>query len=62
MRVYGLLDRPANYDHDYDGRPPTGAYGDDPLLAALIRWHPEHMPAELIPKLDRRVSILASAE
>lgn len=51
-----------NYDHDFDGRPPTGAYGDDPLLAALIRWHPEHMPAELIPKLDRRVSILASAE
>jgi len=57
-----LLDRPPNYDHDYDGRPPTGMYGDDPLLAALIRWHPEHMPAELIPKLDRRVSILASAE
>ena len=55
-----LLDRPPNYDHDFDGRPPVG--DDDPLLAALIRWHPEHMPAELIPKLDRRVSILASAE
>jgi len=51
-----------NHDHDYDGRPPVGWHDEDPLLAALIRWHPEHMPAKLIPKLDRRVSILASAE
>jgi len=43
-----LLDRPPNYDHDYDGRPPVG---DDLLLAALICAHPELIPPELIDQL-----------
>ena len=58
-----LLDRPPNYDHDFDGRPPTGAYGDDPLLAALMREHPELIPAELVAReriAPRRESLLAS--
>ena len=46
-----LLDRPPNYDHDFDGRPPVGWHDDDPLLDALIRAHPEHMPTELVDKL-----------
>jgi len=47
-----LLDRPPNYDHDFDGRPPVAWHGDDdPLLALLIRWHPEHIPPELIDQL-----------
>jgi len=57
------LDRTPR-DSDIDGRPPTGSYGDDPLLAALIRAHPELIPQELIVNLAtswRRVSILASA-
>ena len=41
-------DRLPNYDHDYDGRPPVEYDGYDPLLAALIRAHPEMIPAELI--------------
>jgi hypothetical protein len=59
-----LLDRPPNYDHDYDGRPPVGWHDDDPLLERLIRFHPEMIPAELAAKIkaDRgRVTILASA-
>jgi len=43
-----LLDRPPNYDHDFDGRPPVG---DDLLLAALIRVHPELIPQELVVNL-----------
>jgi hypothetical protein len=40
------------HDHDFDGRPPVAWHGDDdPLLELLIRWHPEHMPAELIDRL-----------
>ena len=46
-----LLDRPPNYDHDYDGRPPVGWHDDDPLLDALIRAHPELIPPELIDQL-----------
>jgi len=46
-----LLDRPPNYDHDYDGRPPVGWHDDDPLLEALIRLHPELIPPELIDQL-----------
>jgi len=46
-----LLDRPANYDHDYDGRPPVGWHDDDPLLERLCRFHPEHIPPELIDQL-----------
>lgn len=49
-----LLDRPANYDHDYDGRPPVGWHDDDPLLELLIRLHPEHMPVELVDRLRAR--------
>ena len=49
-----LLDRPPNYDHDYDGRPPVGWHDDDPLLAPLIRSHPEHMPADFITGLNPR--------
>ena len=45
------LPHPANYDHDYDGRPPVGWYNDDPLLELLIRWHPELIPPELIDEL-----------
>ena len=55
---------PLNYDHDYDGRPPVEYDGYDPLLAALIRAHPEMIPVELLEQLAtswRRVSILASA-
>ena len=58
-----LLDRPPNYDHDYDGRPPVG-HDDDPLLERLCRFHPEMIPDELAAKIkaDRgRVTILASA-
>jgi len=40
-----------NHDHDYDGRPPVGMYGDDPMLEALIRQHPELIPPELIDRL-----------
>ena len=40
-----------NPDHDFDGRPPVGWDDYDPLLEALVRWHPEHMPAELVDKL-----------
>ena len=47
-----LLDRPPNYDHDYDGRPPVGHWNDDPLLEALIRLHPELIPQELIDQLN----------
>ena len=39
------------HDHDCDGRPPVGWHDDDPLLAALIRAHPEYIPAELIDQL-----------
>jgi hypothetical protein len=46
---------PSNYNYDYDGRPAVDALitnwrlgSDDPLLARLIRHHPEHIPAELI--------------
>ena len=56
-----LLDRPPNYDHDFDGRPPVG--DDDPLLAALMREHPELIPAELVAReriAPRRASLLAS--
>ena len=50
-----LLDRPANYDHDFDGRPPVAWHGeDDPLLELLIRCHPEHMPVELVDSLRAR--------
>jgi hypothetical protein len=44
-----ILDRPLNYDHDYDGRPPVG--WPDPLLDALVRAHPEMIPAELVDHL-----------
>jgi len=47
-----LLDGPLRQnDHDFDGRPPVGWYDDDPLLELLIRWHPEHIPPELIDQL-----------
>ena len=55
-----LLDRPPNYDHDFDGRPPVG---DDLLLAAVMREHPELIPAELVAReriAPRRASLLAS--
>jgi len=42
-----LLDRPPNYDHDFDGRPPVGWHDDDPLLERLCRYHPERIPDEL---------------
>ena len=32
-------------DSDRDGRPPTGRYGHDSLLDALVREHPEHDPS-----------------
>ena len=49
-----ILDRAANYsprDSDIDGRPPVGWHDDDPLLAALIRAHPNMIPAELVDQL-----------
>ena len=46
-----LLDRPPNYDHDFDGRPPVGWYDDDPLLDALVREHPQLMPKDLLDRL-----------
>ena len=48
-----LLDRPPSYDRDVDGRPPVLHGGYDPLLEALIREHPELIPAELVSKLAR---------
>jgi len=36
-----LLDRPPNYDHDFDGRPPVEFGGCDLLLELLIKHHPE---------------------
>jgi hypothetical protein len=53
-----------NYDHDFDGRPPVAWHGDeDPLLAALVREHPELIPAELVAKLQTRPrsNLLAAA-
>jgi hypothetical protein len=46
-----LLDRPPNYDHDFDGRPPVGHGDDDPMLDALIRAHPELISADLVASL-----------
>lgn len=44
------------HDHDYDGRPPVGHWGDDPLLEALCRAHPELIPLELVNELAKRTS------
>jgi len=48
---------------DVDGRPPVGRYDGDPLLAALIREHPEKIPPELAAKLQTRPrsNLLAAA-
>lgn len=46
-----ILDRPANYDHDFDGRPPVGEYGSDVLLERLCRFHPELIPDDLAVKI-----------
>jgi hypothetical protein len=43
-----LDDLATNYDRDCDGRPPVEHHGYDPLLAALIREHPEKMPSREI--------------
>ena len=32
--------------HEVDGRPATDEHGEDKLLAALMRAHPERIPAE----------------
>jgi len=32
---------------DIEGRPPVGPHGDDPLLNALIKEHPEKDPANI---------------
>jgi hypothetical protein len=51
------------HDHDYDGRPPVGHWGDDPLLEALCRAHPELIPEKLKAELatSRGRVVLASA-
>jgi hypothetical protein len=66
-RLQPLLDRMVQRqavrdsarDSDVDGRPPTGRYGHDSLLDALIREHPDMIPAELLDEIAtsrRRVS------
>ena len=39
----------SNFDPDSDGRPPVG--WPDPLLDALVRAHPNMIPAELVDQL-----------
>jgi hypothetical protein len=62
MELHERLERQQVYssrDSDIDGRPPTGRYGHDSLLDALIREHPDMIPAELLDEIAtsrRRVS------
>jgi len=43
-----------NFNYDYDGRPHVDYSGWDPLLAALMRCHPDMIPAALLSAEERR--------
>jgi hypothetical protein len=49
-----LPERTHEFNYDHDGRPHVDYSGFDPLLSALMREHPDMIPAALIAEERRR--------